>query len=468
MPGVAIARATSPSPPRPLPQPWAESAALRLPRYTSYPTARSFASIKDEDAPTVMGDIGRHRPGQALSAYVHVPFCERLCWYCGCNTSVFHRYTRVAAFHQTLLAEIDLWAAALGDHAGLSHLHFGGGSPNALSADDFVILVSRLSERIGLAPKAEIAVELDPGLMDASFAQAVGAAGVTRASLGVQTLDPGVQARINRFQDFARVAQAVADLRAAGVGRINFDLMHGLPGQDPDIAAATAVEAIQLAPDRLSVFGYAHVPWMKKHQSMIREDDLADVRGRWDQAEAIDAVLVEAGYVRIGLDHYARPDDPMADAAGRGQLHRNFQGYTDDEAAVLVPIGPSSIGCFEDGFVQNATAMDDWRMAVAKGRLPLGKQLTLTEEDRLRAAVIERLMCDLDVDVGAVCAAHGVGAEALDYELAQAAQLGSIGLCSVDGRIVSIPEPARRMMRVVAACFDADAAQLRPGHAAAI
>lgn len=440
----------------PLPGDWRQVAARRLPRYTSYPTARAFSALDEASGAALTTQLGHATAGRVLSAYVHVPFCRRLCWYCGCHTSVVHDYARVAEFHRTALAEIDLWADQLGPHGGLTHLHFGGGSPNALTPDDLVLLIERLSDRLGLRPGAEVALELDPALMSRAFARAAGAAGVTRASLGIQTLDPDVQKRINRIQDFERVAQAVGDLRDAGVAAINFDLMYGLPAQTVDSARATAEQALRLLPDRLAVFGYAHVPWMKKHQAMIRADDLADVDGRWDQAAAIDAVLVGAGYVRIGLDHYARPDDALAHAAAQGRLRRNFQGYTDDPADILIPVGPSSIGRIDRGFIQNAPAQDLWRRAVAERRLPLARHLWLSDEDRLRAAVIERLMCVLEVDVGALCRAHGVPEDGLDSALALAAPLADIGLCRVQGRHITLPERARRLMRVVAACFDSD------------
>lgn len=439
-----------------LPEAWASAAAQKLPRYTSYPTARAFAPMDDRGRSEFNATLGRDRPDHRLSAYVHVPFCQRLCWYCGCHTSVVHDYARVAAFHRTILKEVDLWADRLGEHAGLAHLHFGGGSPNALTPEDLIQLIDHLSDRLSLRPGAEVAVELDPALMSTDFAQAAGAAGVTRASLGVQTFDPDVQALINRVQPYERVAQAVSDLRAAGVSAINFDLMYGLPGQSPDIVADTAEQALTLRPDRLAVFGYAHVPWMKKHQAMIRDRDLADVAARWEQAAAMDAVLVEAGYVRIGLDHYARPDDALALAARGGYLRRNFQGYTDDPADVLVPVGPSSIGRFEGGYVQNAVAQNVWRDAMADGRLPVGRQLVLSADDRLRADIIERLMCDLQVDVGAICQSHGLDGRALDAELANVVALSLLGLCEVQDRVLRVPEPARRLMRVVAACFDAD------------
>lgn len=441
-------------------------AERNLPRYTSYPTALAFVPGEGEEAPT--GWLAAMRPEDPISAYVHVPFCRRLCWYCGCHTTVAHEYDRIGAFHGKLMDEIDLVADALGAHAGAAHLHFGGGSPNALSPDHFISLTEKLVRRLRVRPDAEIAVELDPALLSPAFVEALGAAGVTRASLGVQTFDPAVQAAVNRIQPFDVVSAAVERLRAVGIKAINFDLMYGLPLQTPGNVRESVEMALSLDPDRIAVFGYAHVPWMKKHQVVIKDADLADTAGRWAQADAADEALDAGGYVRIGLDHYAKPHDPLARAAAEGRLRRNFQGYTDDPAPVLVPVGPSSIGHFREGFVQNAIATDAWGEAIAQGRLPLARKLPVRAEDRLRAAVIERLMCDLEADVAAVCAAHGYPADHLDACIVKAHELEADGLCVVTGRRLAVPREARRLVRVAAACFDERLPQTQARHSKAV
>ncbi|WP_374516155.1 oxygen-independent coproporphyrinogen III oxidase [Brevundimonas sp.] len=449
-----------------VPASWLAQAGRTLPRYTSYPTALAFTSADDDSEARAW--LRRIRPDQTLSVYTHVPFCKRLCWYCGCHTSVFHEYDRVRTFFETLKREIALWAEATPEHAGTQHLHFGGGSPNALAPADFAELVAVLGRAFRLRPDAEVAAELDPGLLTHDFIDAAIGAGVTRVSLGVQTFDAEVQQKVNRIQPFEQVASVVDRLRQAGLGALNFDLMYGLPGQTPENVAASTRAAIALGPDRVAVFGYAHVPWMKKHQVMIRDEDLADAQGRWDQAEAADRELVAAGYVRIGLDHYARPDDPLASAAAAGRLRRNFQGYTDDPAPLMIPVGPSSIGRLGPGFVQNAIATDTWGRAVEEGRLPVARRLPVTESDELRAAVIERVMCDLRVDVGAVCVERGFASEALDSCFAGLAELEPLGLCRLDGRRVEVPAEAARLVRTVAACFDAQLSAPTRRHAQAV
>jgi oxygen-independent coproporphyrinogen-3 oxidase len=441
-------------------------AERNLPRYTSYPTALAFVPGEGEEAPRDW--FAAMRAEDPISAYVHVPFCRRLCWYCGCHTTVAHEYDRIGAFHEKLMAEIDLVADALGAHAGAAHLHFGGGSPNALSPDHFISLAEKLVRRLAVRGDAEIAVELDPALLSPAFVEALGAAGVTRASLGVQTFDPAVQAAVNRIQPFDTVAAAVERLHAAGIKAINFDLMYGLPLQTPENVQRSVELALSLKPDRVAVFGYAHVPWMKKHQVVIKDADLADTAGRWAQADAADDALHAGGYVRIGLDHYAKPHDLLAQAAAEKRLRRNFQGYTDDPAPVLVPVGPSSIGHFREGFVQNAIATDAWGEAIAHGRLPLARKLPVRAEDRLRGAVIERLMCDLEVDVAAICEAQGYRADYLDACLAKARELEAEGLCVMSGRKLSVPEEARRLVRVAAACFDEKLPQSQARHSKAV
>ncbi len=440
-------------------------ASRNLPRYTSYPTALAFQPAPDDAL--IRNWLGAIRPTDALSIYVHIPFCERLCWYCGCHTSVPNGYDRISDFLGHLASELDLWSDAMPSHAGAAHVHFGGGSPNSLSRDDFSNLLASISRRFSLRPGAEVAVELDPGHLDGDFARGLGAAGVTRASLGVQTFDPEVQRLVNRIQPFERVETAVADIRRGGVEAINFDMMYGLPGQTPDNVADSLTTALLLAPDRVALFGYAHVPWMKKHQAMIRQEDLADVAERWSQAEAAEAVLLDHGYVRIGMDHFAHPDDPMAQLANRG-LRRNFQGYTDDPASVLIGLGPSAISACPQGYAQNASRVDHWAAAVGKGRLPVWRQLATTPEDRLRATVIERLMCDLEVDVGAACLDSGCAVTTLDDGLIAARALAAEGLCIVVGRLIRVSPEISRLVRVVAACFDQQLAPLTKKHSLAI
>ena len=364
-------------------------------------------------------------------------------------------YRRVGEYAARLKAEIDVWARALGDHGGIGHLHFGGGSPNALQADDFAALIEALRGRIGIRPGAEIAVELDPRTMHDGQVEAFAAAGVTRASLGVQTLAPAVQTAVNRIQPPDMVAGLVASLKSAGVAAINMDLMYGLPHQTTGDVVAAAQFAAEQGAARISVFGYAHLPWFAKHQKAIDEAALPDLIERLEQAGAAADALVAAGYLPIGLDHYARADDALAVAYREGRLRRNFQGYTDDPCETLIGMGATSISQFREGFVQNLKDRKVWSEAVAAGRLPVERGIALTPDDRLRARAIERLMCDLAVDAAEVCREMDAPESSLGDALDRARALQSAGLCTVSGTRIDVPDAARLFLRTVAQCFDA-------------
>jgi oxygen-independent coproporphyrinogen III oxidase len=432
---------------------WIPFAARAVPRYTSYPTAADFTgAVGESDAAHWAASVA---PGKPLSVYLHIPFCKTLCWYCGCATSVPNGYRRVGEYAARLKAEIDVWARALGDHGGIGHLHFGGGSPNALHTDDFAALIEALRGRTGIRPGAEIAVELDPRTMHDGQVEAFAAAGVTRASLGVQTLAPAVQTAVNRIQPPDMVAGLVASLKSAGFAAINMDLMYGLPYQTTEDVVATAQFAAEQGAARISVFGYAHLPWFAKHQKAIDEAALPDLMGRLEQAGAAADALVAAGYLPIGLDHYARADDALAVAYREGRLRRNFQGYTDDPYETLIGIGATSISQFREGFAQNLKDRKAWSEAVAAGRLPLERGITLTPDDRLRARAIERLMCDLAVDAAEVCREMDAPESGLDDALDRARALQTAGLCTVSGTRIDVPDAARLFLRTVAQCFDA-------------
>ena len=380
----------------------ARYAEERLPRYTSYPTAPQFnAAVGPETYAAWLGAMPDRSVG---SLYVHIPFCRRMCWYCGCNTSVAVRHDPIETYLRALSQEIALVGSHLPRRLSVTHIHFGGGTPTIVKPYEFRNLLAHLRSAFDVAASAEIAIEIDPRVLTAEMAAALGEAGVTRASLGVQSLDPTVQAAINRHQSLDETALAVDRLREAGVGGINIDLIYGLPHQTVASSIATAEACLALRPDRFSVFGYAHVPGFKRHQRKIDEAALPDGPARGAQADAITEVLESAGYRRIGLDHFALPGDEMAAAAGSGSLHRNFQGYTTDAADVLIGLGASAIGRLPQGYVQNAAVTRDYLAALAAGRLATVRGFALAPDDRLRAALIERLMCDFRVDVAEICA----------------------------------------------------------------
>jgi oxygen-independent coproporphyrinogen-3 oxidase len=433
----------------------------RVPRYTSYPTAPHFhRGIGEEHYRSWLADLDRQSP---VSLYMHVPFCHRLCWYCGCHTSIERRPEPVLAYLETLLVELGLVADAVAGPLPVSALHLGGGTPNMLPPDALQRLLAAVRGRFDVLPAAEIATEIDPRTLTAAWVDAAARVGLTRASLGVQDIDPTVQRAINRLQPFSTTERAVQMLRRAGVRSINLDLMYGLPHQTADSVVATVETVLTLRPERIALFGYAHVPWMKPSQKILSGPALPGPVQRLEQQAAAGERLVQAGYVRIGLDSFARPDDPLARSA-----RRNFQGYTTDGAATLLGLGASSIGRLPQGYVQNRVAIGEWQQAVEGARLPVARGIELTAEDRFRAEIIERLMCDVAVDIDAVASRHGRPAGEIGPELSRLHAFEAESLVRRHGRRVEVTERGRPFVRSVCAVFDRylDAGQAR--HAAAV
>jgi oxygen-independent coproporphyrinogen-3 oxidase len=423
-----------------------------VPRYTSYPTAPHFTERIGA------GDYGRWLAAvpvdSAVSVYGHIPFCDSLCWFCGCHTKIVRRYDPIAAYLDALTQEIELVGQALGTRRPLAQLHFGGGSPTILAVEDVAALRDRLERHFVFSDDTQFAVEIDPRDTERERIAAWAAAGLTRASLGVQDLDPEVQQAINRIQSFEDTRKVVDWLRAAGVRQINIDLMYGLPYQTVERSLDTVEQVLALAPDRLALFGYAHVPWMKRHQRLIPEAVLPDAETRFRQSRAVARRLVEAGYRPIGLDHFARPGDPLAAAQAAGALHRSFQGYSEDATPALIGLGASAIGTLPEGYVQNAVPIKAYAEAVRAGRLATVRGFKLGHDDRLRRAVIERLMCDMRADLPALAAAFGVTAEVFAPELAALEPLKADGLVDVVDDAVRVTQRGRPLVRAVAACFD--------------
>lgn len=424
----------------------------RVPRYTSYPTAPHFtAAVGAEEYAAWLGAVP---PGDRLSLYIHVPFCAELCLYCGCHTTVVRRYAPVAAYADLLRSEMALVAGLLPGRHALSHLHWGGGTPTILSADDLTRLGEAITAHFDFAADAEIAIEIDPRTFKPEQAAALAGMGVNRASLGVQDFDPVVQRVINRVQSFEQTLQVADWLRAAGIAALNLDLMYGLPHQTVDSVIRSVEMALRLAPQRVALFGYAHVPWMKRHQALLPEASLPKPLDRFAQMRAAAEAIRSAGYVAIGLDHFALPTDSLAEAQRTGRLRRNFQGYTTDDSATLIGLGTSAIGRLRQGFVQNAPATVAYRQALSAGRLATVRGVALAATDRLRADVIERLMCDLAVDLTHVAQEHARSETEFDAELSRLDEMARDGLVARDGYRISVPEEARPLIRNICAVFD--------------
>lgn len=424
-----------------------------VPRYTSYPTAPHFhAGVRREAYGRWLSELDPARP---LSLYVHVPFCRELCWFCGCQMSVVRKDGPLHDYGVRLLEEIAAVAERLRGRFRVRHVHFGGGTPTIGGGRVVGVAIGAVRERFDLVPGAEIACEIDPRTCTAETIEALARAGVNRASLGVQDVDPEIQRLINRIQPVEQTAAVVKALRESGIGGINLDLMYGLPAQTVEHVERTVAAAHALGPDRLALFGYAHVPWMKKHQRLIDEALLPDGPERWRQWAAASDRLAALGYVAIGFDHFARPEDPLAKALAEGRLRRNFQGYTADPSPVLLGFGASAIGALPQGYVQNAAETKAWNQAVRAHGLATTRGVSLDDDDRLRRAVIERLMCDMAVDLAAVAEEHGAAPDCLIDAIDELQGLARDGLLTVDGWRVAMTEDGRPLVRLAAAAFDA-------------
>jgi len=427
--------------------------SARVPRYTSYPTAPHFhPGIDQSTYRQWLGDLPTQTP---LSLYLHIPFCDTLCWFCGCHTSVVNHYAPVRDYCDLLAKEMALVAKALGSKRTVRHIHWGGGSPTLLQPDDLDRLNETLRETFDIAPDVELAVEIDPRGLTQACVDAFARAGLTRASIGLQDVDPAVQKAINRIQTREETVRAVAMLRQANIKSINLDLLYGLPNQTLATWEETLHFALELKPDRLAVFGYAHVPSFKKHQALIPERLLPDLETRLCQVEMANQILGANGYVAIGLDHFARPQDSMAKASGDGTLVRNFQGYTTDTASALIGLGASAIGSLPQGYAQNTSPVPTYRAALAQGRLPVARGIALSAEDRLRRHVIERLMCDLKVDLEEACTLFGGDPSLFSEARRNLAALEALGAVSIEKHRVSIQPQWRSGARLVCAAFDA-------------
>jgi oxygen-independent coproporphyrinogen-3 oxidase len=441
-------------------------ATAAVPRYTSYPTVPHFE--KDFPEATVRGWLEQLDPAQAISLYLHVPFCRQLCWYCGCNMKLASRYEPVAKYVDVLAQEVDLVTGMLPARMRVEHLHWGGGTPTALEPDDLERMMARVASRFDFEPDAEIAVESDPRTLTDEMIRRIGAIGFNRASFGVQEFDSRVQAAINRIQPPDMVARSVEALREAGVRGINFDLIYGLPHQTVASLSRTIEQCVAMRPDRIALFGYAHVPWMAKKQRLIDEALLPGPLERRAQAEAAAVALAAAGYEAIGIDHFALPHDPLAAAARAGTLHRNFQGYTTDEANTLIGLGATSIGRTPWGYVQNISETGAWARTVTAGRLPVAKGHELTADDRARAHVIEQLMCQGTADLEAARRAFGQPYGWCDDALSNLAGMVDDALVEVADGTVRLNDAARPLARVAAAAFDRYFQSARARHSVAV
>jgi oxygen-independent coproporphyrinogen III oxidase len=447
------------------------------PRYTSYPSAPRFR--QDFTATDLRRHAARSNEEpipRDLSLYVHVPFCFSPCFYCGCNRIITRDASRGAPYVERLLREAELVSRLFGRDREVAQLHFGGGTPNFLDAPTLRGLIEGLARHFRFSASADrdVSIELDPRTMRKGDVAAYADMGFNRASFGVQDFDRTVQLAINREQSVAQTLAVIEECRATGFRSVNVDLIYGLPRQTVTGFRRTLDIIADARPDRVAVYGYAHLPHMFKAQRQIVEQDLPNADVRLELLQAAIERLTEAGYVYIGLDHFALPQDELSRALDAGTLQRNFMGYTTHAACDLIGLGVSAISHIGDSFSQNHRELPAWEIAVDQGRLPLHRGLTLDEDDVIRADVIQELMCSGQIDCSRVARRHDIDFDEYFADaLAQIAPLEEDGLVEASaGRIVATSR-GRLMLRIIAMCFDRylpaqPASEIRPSHARAV
>lgn len=416
-----------------------ELLAKPVPRYTSYPTAADFGPLED-------GAIERAIAGADgdISLYLHIPFCEKICYYCGCNTAASGKVARVESYLAALHQEIATVASLLPAGARVRRIAFGGGSPNAIEPREFMALVDALHAHFPLFAPAW-SIELDPRSLTPEWGPVLHDVGITRASMGVQTFAAHCQKAIGREQSLGMICRSVDLLRSGGVTSLNFDLMYGLPHQSQADLEDSLEYTRKLGADRVAVFGYAHVPHLVPRQAMIPEDALPGAAARFMMAAQAHAFLTEAGYDRVGFDHFALPHDPMARAVRDGTLQRNFQGFTDDPAEVLIGMGATAISGFPGLIAQNEKHTGRYRQLSAEGRLSANHGIARKPQDRLRGGVIEALLCRDEAELSPCLLAEVQG---------QLAPFTAAGLATLEGNRLTILPDGLPYARVIAALFD--------------
>lgn len=421
-----------------------------VPRYTSYPTAAQFdASVGPAEHAAWLKDLN----ATSAALYLHVPFCREVCFYCACHTGAMRREDTLEAYAAALMRELEQVSNAAPDMM-VHSVQWGGGTPSQLGPGRLVAVGRRLSAMLDVCSGREMSMEIDPRYCDDRLVEAMAVLGVTRASLGVQDFDIGVQEAINRLQSLEITAAAIGRLRDAGIRHCNIDLVYGLPRQTLDTFSRTLDQAIALQPDRFAVFAYAHVPWMKPRQAVIDAATLPGAAVRAAMADLVSDRLVAAGYVKVGLDHYARPGDALARAAAERTLRRNFQGYVTDRSPWVVGVGASAISCLPQGYTQNVSPTAAYMSAIERTGNATARGIAWSPADRLRSDIISELMCHFDVDLGEICRRHGVAVESLLETVPALPPLIDDGLAQRDGTRLAVTERGRPLVRSVCAAFD--------------
>jgi oxygen-independent coproporphyrinogen III oxidase len=426
------------------------------PRYTSYPTADRFnAEFNDQSYHTYLEQRAGRTKNPPLSVYVHLPFCESLCYFCACNKIITKDHSRLAEYLRYLEKEMELVAAHLGPDRQTAQLHFGGGTPTFLNAAELQQLMEMLRRHFNFMPDAELSIEIDPRTVSDDTMSMLAKLGFNRTSFGVQDFDPAVQQAVNRIQPVEMVEMAVTASRKAGFESVNADLIYGLPKQSLTSFNRTLDHVIRLSPDRIALYNYAHLPSRFKAQRQIVASDLPTAEERLQIFLMSTRRLLDAGYVYIGLDHFSKPEDELNKARLDKSLHRNFQGYTTRAECDLIGLGVSAIGKVGHSYSQSVRTVNAYYQHLDEGRLPIEKGLDLTMDDVLRREVIMTLMCSMPVEFDVLNKRYGIQfVEYFAAELSQLQPYEAAGLITVDASSIQVTAKGRLFVRAVGMVFD--------------
>ena len=428
------------------------------PRYTSYPTADRFVeNFGPADTVRVLGELRERSSTAPLSLYVHIPFCEQLCYYCGCNRIITKHHERAAQYLDALELELSLVVESLGTGRPVSQLHFGGGSPTFLSDAELSRVMGAIGAAFRLTHDSEVSIEVDPRTVTPGRLAHFRALGFNRLSFGVQDFDPDVQKAVHRVQSFDRVRDLMRSSRELGYGSINADLIYGLPKQTPESFARTVQQIGELRPDRIALYAYAHLPERFKPQRRIHDADLPNPSQRIVMLGDAIAGFMARGYSYIGMDHFALPDDSLAVAKREGRLHRNFQGYSTQPDCDLVALGVSGIGRVGAAYYQNAKTLPEYYESLEQGRLPVVRGYVLNKDDELRRDVIMALMCQGRLAFGPIECGHGIEVRRyFERELELLRDMAESGLVELEDEAVQVTAAGWFLVRAIAMVFDLD------------
>lgn len=427
------------------------------PRYTSYPTAPLFSTaFTAEDYKQEILDTNASDATSDLSLYFHFPFCDTLCYFCGCTMMVTRDRNRIAEYLRYLKKEIDMIAPLLSRNRKVTQIHWGGGTPTHLSPDELLDIGEYIKAKFNVDPEVEMSVEIDPRELTQKHLGTLRHVGFNRMSMGIQDFDERVQKAVNRIQPEELSLQVLKWAEALDFHSINLDLIYGLPFQTVESFEKTVRKVLHFSPERIAVFNYAHVPWMKKHQQLIHPEDLPTPEQKLDILKMTIELLASHGYEYIGMDHFAKPTDELATSQKEKTLYRNFQGYSTKSGADLYGFGMSSISHFQNVYAQNEKNLQDYYKAIDAGRLATHVGYRMTEDDHIRKYVIMRLMCDLELNLATVNERFGIDFKRyFESSLPQLKRFVDDGLVEISHGKISIIGAGRLLLRNIAMCFDA-------------